>query len=592
MSSSVQHKIQAYFQQHFQHEFQKYGSILAVVLFLGYLALYVMQGSHAIFTIHDNLDSEFVYRVLLAKSGQIFSWSNASTIPQVMNGLPRNAFNANALNVVSWLFVALPPIWAYLFNFVLVKIVAFLGILLVYKQLSPKEKSSEQFPSDSYAYWVAFGFVLLPQYTIYGLTVCGLPMLFYAIWQIMQGNSKAWWFYVAVFPFWSQFVLIGFVLIGGLGLIELVLVLKYRQKKLLDAKIWRFGFVFLVLLFGYAFSELNLWMLMFGGSGFVSHRTTWDLHFNHHGFLQACKESAQIFFLGQYHAPSSPLLILCIACFALYKTIRKPEFASFVKIILGLLAFIATICLVHGFWFWSALIPLKEKISLLKSFNISRLAFLLPLLWYILLMMCLKMLWDQQKQGLVWIFVALNVLFVGGMNIELRQNVRQVMGFSTHEPNFSAFFAPKMFEEIAQFIGKDQSSYRVASVGIHPSVAQFNGFYALDAYQNNYEARYKKQFHAIIQPELTKSPKWKSYFEDWGSRCYILAHDLDQKHDPFWVTNSAAISLDLDEEAFKQMGGKYLFSTIELKNSAKFTLLKTFHQPDVPYKIYVYSTGK
>lgn len=46
-------------------------------------------------------------------------------------------------------------------------------------------------------------------------------------------------------------------------------------------------------------------------------------------------------------------------------------------------------------------------------------------------------------------------------------------------------------EEIKDYIGKPQSSYRVGSIGLHPSVSQESGFYTVDGYVNSYPLAYK-----------------------------------------------------------------------------------------------------
>jgi hypothetical protein len=71
-------------------------------------------------------------------------------------------------------------------------------------------------------------------------------------------------------------------------------------------------------------------------------------------------------------------------------------------------------------------------------------------------------------------------------------------------------------------VGKPIQDYRVVSIGLHPAVAQYNGLYTLDTYNNFYPLSYKHQFLNIIAPELNKNKSLKSYFDLWGGRCYIF----------------------------------------------------------------------
>ena len=80
-----------------------------------------------------------------------------------------------------------------------------------------------------------------------------------------------------------------------------------------------------------------------------------------------------------------------------------------------------------------------------------------------------------------------------------------------HTPTFQEFYAEELFQEIDQFIGLPKSSYRVASIGLHPAVSQYNGFYTLDTYNNFYPLTYKYEFRKIITKELEKSGVLRRY---------------------------------------------------------------------------------
>ena len=71
-------------------------------------------------------------------------------------------------------------------------------------------------------------------------------------------------------------------------------------------------------------------------------------------------------------------------------------------------------------------------------------------------------------------------------NAEYKENVRILLGRGTGEPSYRQFFLTWLFFEVAEYIGKPKSSYCVVSIGMHPSIAQMNGFFTLDGYQTNY----------------------------------------------------------------------------------------------------------
>ena len=45
------------------------------------------------------------------------------------------------------------------------------------------------------------------------------------------------------------------------------------------------------------------------------------------------------------------------------------------------------------------------------------------------------------------------------------------------KPSVKEFFAEEQFKEIKEYINGQPEEYRVASIGIHPAIAQYNGFF-------------------------------------------------------------------------------------------------------------------
>jgi hypothetical protein len=158
------------------------------------------------------------------------------------------------------------------------------------------------------------------------------------------------------------------------------------------------------------------------------------------------------------------------------------------------------------------------------------------------------------------------------------------------KPSVKQFYATTQFKEIEQYIGKPKNSYRVASIGIHPAIAQYNGFYTLDTYNNFYPLSYKHEFRKIIAKELKKSPILEKYFDDWGGRCYIFVAELGKKYD-FKKNSKVKIHhLQMNTSVFKQMGGQYILSAVPIINAEEngLELKKTFDQKDSAWRIYLY----
>src|SRR5699024_11742196 len=90
----------------------------------------------------------------------------------------------------------------------------------------------------------------------------------------------------------------------------------------------------------------------------------------------------------------------------------------------------------------------------------------------------------------------------------------------SNTPIFKEFYATELFYDIKNYIGRNQKDYRVVSTAMHPTIAQYNGFYTLDTYNNTIPVEYKHNFRKIIAPELNKNKQLKNYFDTWGSRLY------------------------------------------------------------------------
>lgn len=69
------------------------------------------------------------------------------------------------------------------------------------------------------AFCVAVFFAYLPFYSVYGLSVAGLPLLVYAVIRLCRGGKKLpCYVLIALYCFSSSLVLIGYAVLGALVL--------------------------------------------------------------------------------------------------------------------------------------------------------------------------------------------------------------------------------------------------------------------------------------------------------------------------------------------------------------------------------------
>ena len=187
---------------------------------------------------------------------------------------------------------------------------------------------------------------------------------------------------------------------------------------------------------------------------------------------------------------------------------------------MGLIFLCGIISIWYGFWFYDGWEPLKQQIGFLREFNFSRFHWLHPLLWYLVFALALKIIAGRNRIGMAIavLLVTAQVGFVFSHNEGLAER-------RSGSPTYREFFAEEQYREIRDYISA--ARHRVVSIGIHPSISLYNGFYTLDGYSSNYPLSYKHEFRKIIAPELDKSPFYRDYFDSLGgSRCYMFVEKL------------------------------------------------------------------
>ncbi|MCX5780358.1 MAG: DUF6044 family protein, partial [Firmicutes bacterium] len=221
-----------------------------------------------------------------------------------------------------------------------------------------------------------------------------------------------------------------------------------------------------------------------------------------------------------------------------------------------------------------------------REFNFSRFHWLHPLLWYIIFALSLKSIVDHLRWGkaLAMALIVVQIGFLFSYNDELVER-------KNGSPSYREFYAEDMFRDIKAYIGEEPADYRVVSIGIHPSISQYNGFYTLDGYASNYPLSYKHEFRQIIAAELDKSPFYRDYFDHLGgSRCYIFVAKLMYNSMMDKNTTIVIEQLDLDTGQLKRMGGRYIFSALPIVNASTINLKldQVFSNAHSAWKIYLY----
>jgi hypothetical protein len=236
-----------------------------------------------------------------------------------------------------------------------------------------------------------------------------------------------------------------------------------------------------------------------------------------------------------------------------------------------------------------------------RYFQADRFYWIYPSLWMLLFGIALALIWKEfSKIPAVWKLLVLMLIALPTIglvekksnfyaNVSQYNNGSRITGFQTWEN----FYMEDVLKQVDEAIGRDRSTYRVASLGICPAVSLMYGFYTIDGYSNNYSLDYKHEFREIIEKELDKNQDIRVYFDTWGSRCYLLADESGknwyiQKWEGFTYKN-----LELNTEKMAEMGCEYLFSAAEIENAGELglTLEGRFDTEKSLYEIWLYRVG-
>ncbi|QHW33640.1 hypothetical protein GZH47_24460 [Paenibacillus rhizovicinus] len=343
---------------------------------------------------------------------------------------------------------------------------------------------------------------------------------------------------LVLLPFYSSFVLGFFFFLTAMGLLWL--------RDLIKKRVWNPVFLGGIALMTTIYLAIEYRLLL--GLVFAEAPKSREEFVNSTlGFWHSLLLALGNFIFGHSHVLTMhtlvilPVLVITLRIVIIRRSGQVDRRFIYLLVLNGLLS------LWYAFWYNKAWEPLKERFSLLDTFNFARFHFLRPLVIYLGFALGLYILWrlgGDWRKRVRW-FLVLQVVVLFCCNDEI---VYRVYG----EPTFKQFYAVDQFEQIKTYIGQPQDTYRVASIGIHPVIAQYNGFYTLDTYNNYYPLTYKHDFRRIIARELDKDQSLKTYFDQWGSR--------------------------------------YIFSAVPIMNANEdgLRLLKTFDNAESAWRIYLY----
>ena len=421
----------------------------------------------------------------------------------------------------------------------------------------------------------ALTFALTPFWPSGMLSTLGMPLALWAFLHIRNGRIS--WREYAVFtllPLYSSIVLGMFFFLFAMGVLWIIDVIKRKKHVIgfLIALIYM-SLVYMIVEYRLVYSFI-----------FDDDPNSRDEYFHTTlSLARVIRLTFKNYVFGHTHVMTVHAFIILPVLFIALLIIWKKGWWKQEKLFVYLFILNFLLSLWYAFWFFKGWEPLTEKFHFMNTFNFARFHFLRPLVIYASFALALKVMWQFHHwwKPIVSLCIIAQIVQLVPFNEEIAHH---------QKPSVKEFYDVELFSEIKDYIGLPQDEYRVASIGLHPAIAQYNGFYTLDSYNNFYPLTYKYQFRKIIEKELAKNKEIRTYFDEWGGRCYLFTDELG-KHYMFKKSSKKKLkTIQLQTDVFKEMGGRYIFSAVPIINEDenKLRLEKEFTTKKSVWKIYLY----
>lgn len=567
-----------------------------VIYFILGLALlqvlvFTLWGDHSFIAIHDNLDLFVAHNKIMKNQGIFFGKAEEALL---LGGVSRNLLGSE-FSLYNILYYVFQPYTAYVIGYFLKLVIGFASFVLLSKEIYGEKYNRYR----NLNYLAAAGFCIIPVFPAYGLAFVSVPLVVYLMIKICRDPKAIWYVLLFLYPLVSYFSYFGIFILGYMVLAFIYLWIK--EKKIPVS----FGIAIVVLAAGYVVWEYRLFMEILL-SDTVTIRDSMVMMDVSIGQMFA--DILTVMFNPGFHAQDSHRYwILPIAVFMLFFTnieyVKNKQWNKIKTSPINLVfLFIVFNCVIYGLYELKAVQQLVETLlPPLKGFQFNRTIFFNPFLWYFLFFLILKDLYDRYSFNKVK-NAGIYTIAVGGVLVcmlfpqvynDFYSNCYHhafeiLKGTPSTQLSFEQFYSKELFEEIKEEIGYDGEW--AAAYGMHPAVLQYNGIATLDGYLGLYSEEYKQQFGKLIAPALEGSEEFRTTFWESGIRAYLYSGAGENTYQPLKELNLADDKLYIDGDVFREMGGKYIFSRIEISNAEELGLVLKgeYTHESSSYIIYVY----
>ncbi len=559
------------------------------LLFAG--LVFFICGEKSVIAVHDNLDLFIPQFQMMKDTGTFFS--HGKDVP-FLGGISRDVLPSE-FSLYTVLYMLLPAYPAYVIGYLLKIVIAVFSCILL-----ARDVCGENYEAYKPLAWVlGLSYGALNVFPAFGIPFASIPLALWLLLRIYREPKIKWYVFLFFYPMLSYFSYFGLFILAYMSLAFLWLWIRDKKfpGRILPA--------ICILSVGCIACEYRLFgTMLFGDEETI--RTTMEA-----GSLTAGEiitTIGEVFAKGMFHAESVHTYLVLPVCilYFFYLNISylrnknsKGIFHDLYNLVMLIIVFNSA---VYGIYYWEGFRGLVEKLCPpLTGWQFNRTVFFSPFLWYAAFFLVLKRLYESSSHQKV-MKAAANLLAVAALLLIVLTNTRYndlyhtcldqayrlAKGAPSNQLGFGEFYSEGLFEEAKADIGYEGEWS--AAYGFYPAILEYNGIATLDGYLGFYSQDYKEAFRKIIAPALERVEESREYFDTWGARASLYSGtdiSIVSATRDYHVTDN---EIYIDTDAFKALGGRYIFSRIELSNDkeAGLALIGSYTHKKSPYSLYVY----
>ncbi len=545
-------------------------------------------GERSYIAVHDNMDLFLAQYQMLKNTGSFFK--HGLDVP-FLGGVSRNLLPSE-LSLYSLLYMLFPTYTAYVLGLLLKIVLGIFSFCLLAKELFGERYRIYR----PVIYMTGFAYGILYFFPAFGFAFASIPLCVLLLIKIYRQSALRWYLALLAYPLVSYFSYHGIFILGYLVLA--IVWISIRDKKPAKPLIA----ALFVLAAGYVLCEYRLFGQMLLSDEVTIRSTIVNPSLT---VPEIGQEIVTVWKDSIFHAEDvhgKVIMPVCAVYFVVLNLsyLRKKQGGRILREPFNLLmVFILFNCLIYGLYDFA---PLRRFVEMilppLEGWQFNRTIFFNPFLWDMALLLILVRLYDR---GAITLWGA-NLLVCGAVLAVILSPTRYNDLYATchhrfyeynhgtevDELSYEQFYAVELFDQIKEEIGYEGEW--AAAYGMHPAVLEYNGIATLDGYLGFYTQQYKEDFRQIIAPALDRVEASRIYYDDWGARAYLYSGTYESVVSAGKTVHAADDTLYMNPEAFRQLGGTYLFSRIRFSNAEEMDLklLGEYTAKDGSMTVYAY----